>query len=236
MPQIIQNKSHRRNRAHPVHNIIYRVYISTAERSVAFTTAHARKHIQQHTQYRRMQSVPSRRWRRQHAISYVLARGSMDRAQGIRLIAQAFSLYLSSRFPPFSFSCFLRLSPTEEFLRRKRFSIRTKISPCLVFAIRTSTSVRRITTDAIRNYAESSWHSLWIRAAVTNQSELETKRVVVPRPNISRRHISRDISSLHTYSNRINLILILKYNQTFALLWDTLQVVLEYDSIYSCFC
>lgn len=122
MPQIIQNKSHRRrNGARPVHNIIYRVYISAVEGSVVFATrtkTHSTtKHT--HTQYRRMQSVPPRRWR--HAISYVLARGSMDRAdraQGIRLIAQTFSLSLSlslaSRFPPFlSLVLTLRLSPRE---------------------------------------------------------------------------------------------------------------------------
>lgn len=169
MLQIIQNKSHRRrNGARPVHNIIYRVYISAVEGSVVFATrtkTHSTtKHT--HTQYRRMQSVPPRRWR--HAISYVLARGSMDRAdraQGIRLIAQTFSLslYLSHRaFLPF----FLLFLPSDSLPERGIFTAETIFNSDegrSVSRSRRSHECIRAADYNGRNsqlLLESSWHSL----------------------------------------------------------------------------
>lgn len=178
----------------------------------------ARKHIQQ--QYRPMQSVLPRR--RQHAISYVLARGSMDRvdrAQGIRLIARAspvclppislsLSLLLTRRtifslFPSIYFS--LSLVPHES--ERRIFAAETIFNSdrrppsrsrrC----IRTSASAR-ITADAIRNCGEFATLALNTlrrraarRAAVTSQSELQTKRLAA-RPNTRAMCISRDTQFL----------------------------------------
>lgn len=157
------------------------------------------------TWYRRMQSVLPRR--RQHAISYVLARGSMDRAdrtQGIRLIALLPSLFsclfpsLATFLSPFPFrpSLFLSLSiilffSPSEYLGQQRFSIRTKacMPPSLSPLLYSHECIRALNYNgAIRiccgEFAASLALSTRRRAAVTSQSELQTKRVPASQPNV----------------------------------------------------
>lgn len=146
-----------------------------------------------------MQSVLPRR--RQHAISYVLARGSMDRvdrAQGIRLIARAnpvhrfylavflFSLSISPYdFLPLPFSLSRSLVPRERnFYGGNDFQFGPEASVSFS-PLRSHECIRAdYNADAIRNCGEFATLALNTlrRAAVTSQSELQTKRLAA-RPN-----------------------------------------------------
>ena len=204
MPRIMQNKSHG-----TVHNIIYRV--SHAEKrtgAMSISCTPVRKHIFDKTISADMQSVLSRQ--RQHAISYVLAGGSMDRAdraQGIRLIARmfarsfSFSSYLFSiswhvfslpLFLSFIIILFLFLRKRESFFTAETiFNSDEKLRIVLSLLRSHECIAHRITADAIRNchgeFAASLALNMRRRAAVTSQSELQTKRVSAFQPNHSRR-------------------------------------------------
>jgi len=159
MPRIMQSKS-----ASAPYITLFTVRFTSGE--AHRRRSRARKHISRQRGIAGMQSVLSRR--RQHAISYVLARESMDRAdraEGILLIARAFARSFSpsscsfpslSLYTPPSLSILFFLSfslsgsPSEkDFYGRNDFQFERK-HPYLPLAVAFARA-HRITADAIRN-------------------------------------------------------------------------------------
>jgi len=212
-----------------VHNIIYRVsHTGEAHRrsAVCRSCTPVRKHTFDKAISPDMQSVLSRR--RQHAISYVLAGESMDRAdraQGIRLIAHERSrvpflplpicFHLLAHFlsppPTLPFVIILFLFPPlppprkkgELFYGRNNFQFGRKLPllryrPFAVALARVHPRIGLRRTQFATATESSAAESLALntrrRAAITSQSELQTKRVSAFQPNIRDVHSPEAVS------------------------------------------
>ena len=212
-----------------MHNIIYRVsHTGEAHRrsAVCRSCTPVRKHTFDKAISPDMQSVLSRR--RQHAISYVLAGESMDRAdraQGIRLIAHERSrvpflplpicFHLLAHFLsppptlPFVIILFLFPPPPPPGKRESFFTAETifnsdesfRYSAIVLSLLRSHECIRGSdyggrNSQLPRRVRRPSSLALNTRrrAAITSQSELQTKRVSAFQPNIRDVHSPEAVS------------------------------------------